>query len=201
MNNCRALRVYWLVFVVSLALSADAVAQITTGTISGSVEDSQGGRIPGATVTLISEARGTRSTPVVTGTDGDYVIPNVTPDRYTLEVVVDGFKTLQRTRIRCQRRRSSRPRPLAIEVGGKAETVNVIAEAALVQAQSGERSFTVTTTEVENLPLSNRNFASLAALGPGRGRHAPHRRWRTDELHHGRRVGRGHRQQRPDAAD
>ena len=54
-----------------------------------------------------------------------------------------------------------------IEVGGAAETVNVTAEAPLIQAPSGERSFTVTTASVENLPLSNRNFASLTPLAPG----------------------------------
>jgi hypothetical protein len=54
-----------------------------------------------------------------------------------------------------------------IEVGGAAETVNVSAEAALVQSQSGERSFAVTTTEVENLPVNHANFTSLTSLTPG----------------------------------
>ena len=56
---------------------------------------------------------------------------------------------------------------LVIEVGGASETVDVTAEAPLIQASSGERSFTVTTESVENLPLSNRNFASLTQFTPG----------------------------------
>ena len=40
-----------------------AVAQITTGTVTGTIKDTTGGVIPGATVVLISEARGTRSVP------------------------------------------------------------------------------------------------------------------------------------------
>ena len=55
-------------------------AQITTGTVTGTVKDAQGGVVPGATVTLISEARATRSAPVVTSATGDFVLPNITPD-------------------------------------------------------------------------------------------------------------------------
>src|SRR5690606_24574204 len=57
--------------------------------------------------------------------------------------------------------------PLVIEVGATEETITVSADAPLIQAQSGERSFTVTTTAVEALPIVTRNFANLAALTPG----------------------------------
>ena len=61
-----------------LVLSAlPARAQITTGTVSGTVKDAQGGVVPGATIVLISETKGTKSQPVVTNTAGDYVFPNV----------------------------------------------------------------------------------------------------------------------------
>ena len=68
-------------------LPASAVlAQITTGTVSGNVKDGQGGVIPGATVVLISETRGTRTAPAVTNETGDFVFPNVAPDTYIIEV-------------------------------------------------------------------------------------------------------------------
>ena len=56
---------------------------------------------------------------------------------------------------------------LTIEVGGLTETVQVTSEAALVNTQSGERSFTITTESVENLPIANRSFTALASLAPG----------------------------------
>ena len=80
-------------------------AQITTGTVAGTVKDAQGGVVPGATVVLISEARGTQTAPAVTNEAGDYVFPNVTPDTYTVEVTMEGFKTIRRDRHRRQRRR------------------------------------------------------------------------------------------------
>ena len=84
---------------VMLALilaSSPVLAQITTGTISGNVRDGQGGVIPGATVVLISETRGTKSAPAVTNEVGNYVFPNVTPDTYTVEVSLQAFKTVKR---------------------------------------------------------------------------------------------------------
>ena len=66
------------------ALTGGASAQVNTGTVLGTVKDAQGGVIPGATVTLISEARGTRSAPVVTNASGDFVFANVTADTYTV---------------------------------------------------------------------------------------------------------------------
>src|SRR5688500_2897071 len=66
--------------------AAPVAAQITTGNITGTVNDSQGGVIPGATVVLKSETRGTSLAPVVTNEAGGYVFANVTPDVYTIEV-------------------------------------------------------------------------------------------------------------------
>ena len=75
-------------------------AQITTGNVTGIVKDAQGGVVPGATVVLISEARGTKLAPVTTNDTGGYVIPNVTADTYTVEVSMDGFKTVRRQGIK-----------------------------------------------------------------------------------------------------
>ena len=70
-----------------LAITAPASAQTTTATVTGTVKDPQGGVIPGATVTLISAARGTRTVPAITNATGDFVLANVTADTYSIEVV------------------------------------------------------------------------------------------------------------------
>jgi len=144
-----------------------ASAQITTGNVLGTIKDAQGGVVPGATVVLISETKGTKSAPVVTNAAGDYVFPNVTADTYTVEVSMEGFKTVRRTGVSVSGGDRIAVGSLVLDVGGTAETVNVTAESPLVQASSGERSFAITTSSVENLPLSTRNFASLTQLTPG----------------------------------
>jgi hypothetical protein len=150
-----------------LLVSFPALAQITTGTVSGTVKDPQGGVIPGATVVLISETKGTRSAPAVTNETGNYVFPNVTPDTYTVEVTLAAFKTVKRSGIAVSGGDRVGIPPFTIEPGAIAETVTVVAQSPLVQTQSGERSYAVTSTQIENLPIARGNFTSLTAFTPG----------------------------------
>jgi Carboxypeptidase regulatory-like domain/TonB-dependent Receptor Plug Domain len=149
------------------SLTSPAVAQITTGTVTGNVKDAQGGVIPGATVVLISETRGTRSAPAVTNENGDYVFPNVTADTYTVEVTLESFKTVRRAGIAVSGGDRVGIPPLTLEPGAIAETVTVVAESPLVQTQSGERSYAVSAKQIENLPFARNNFTSLTAFTPG----------------------------------
>ena len=130
-----------------------ATAQITTGNLLGSVKDSSGGVVPGATVVLISESRGTKGVPAVTNATGDYTFPNLTPDTYTVEITMDGFRTVKRAGVKVSGGDRVTVPALTLEPGGAAETVNVTSEAPLIQASSGERSFAISTTEIENLPV------------------------------------------------
>jgi hypothetical protein len=92
----------WTISLVSVGLwaqgsgtSSQAVAQ-ANARVSGTVQDSQGGAIPGARVVLINEARGTRTAPSVTNAVGTFVFPDVAPDVYTVEATMPGFRTLRR---------------------------------------------------------------------------------------------------------
>jgi hypothetical protein len=53
---------------------------------------------------------------------------------------------------------------LSLELGALAETVTVSSEAPLIQAQSGDRSYAVGTTQIANLPMSNRSCTAIVAL-------------------------------------
>jgi hypothetical protein len=116
---------------------------------------------------LISEARGTMSTPVVTNATGDFVFPNVTNDTYTIRVSMDGFKTSERKGVTVSPGDRLAVGTLTMEVGALAETVVVSGEAPMIQASSGERSFSIAKESVENLPIANRSFTAVALLAPG----------------------------------
>ena len=161
----KVARVVALAAVALLVLSTSAFAQ-TSGAVVGTIADAQGATVPGATITLISESRGTTQDTQSTGT-GDFTFPSVLPDTYTVRVSVDGFKTLERRNIAVSPGDRVVIPTLSIELGALSETVTVTGEAPLIQAQSGERSSTVTTEAVQNLPLANRNFGGLASLTPG----------------------------------
>ncbi len=147
--------------------SSPVLAQITTGTVTGSVKDTQGAVIPGATVVLISETRGTKSVPAITDDNGNYVFPNVTADTYEVEVTLEGFRTVKRGGIAVSGADRVGIPPLTLEPGALAETITVIGQSPLVQTQSGERSTAITSTQIENLPIARGNFTNLTAFTPG----------------------------------
>src|SRR4029434_9115119 len=95
------------------------------GCTAGTVKDEQGGVIPGATVTLVSDTKGTKSTPVVTNTTGDFVFPNVSADVYTIQVEMTSFKTLRGSGVTVGAGVRVALGALTIEVGGASETVDV----------------------------------------------------------------------------
>ena len=173
----------------AVLLAAPAFAQGVTGTLSGTVKDAQGGVVPGAAVTLISESQGTRSVTVATNAVGDFVFPNLTTDTYTdycgdavLQDVEEGgcVRRFRDTRVRRHAGHRGRRRQRSRDGDGRDP---------LVQATSGERSFSVTTESVASLPLQNRSYFGLLALAPGvvpaTGNTVvdSSRRWRRQQLH------------------
>ena len=156
-----------VVVMLLVAISVSATAQGVTGTVSGTVKDSQGGVIPGATVTLISEARGTRLAPVVTNTSGDFVIPNVAADVYTIQVDMQAFKTLKRSGLAVSPGSRIALGAITIDLGARSEEIIVRGETPIVQAATGDKSFTITTESVASLPLANRSYDALLGLMPG----------------------------------
>src|SRR5260221_14682251 len=85
-----------LIVVGLLAVATPAAAQITTGTLTGTIKDAQGGVVPGAIVTMTSEARGTQLPPAVTNTGGEFVFANVPPHIFAVRAATSGFKTMKR---------------------------------------------------------------------------------------------------------
>jgi hypothetical protein len=162
-----ARRRYGIATILCATLAAPAAAQLTTGTVTGAVEDGQGLRVPGATVVLISQARGTRGAPAITDASGEFILAGVLSDTYTVEVSLTGFKSLTRPDVAVSGGDRVSVGTLRLEVGGATETVQVTSEVPLIQARSGERSFTVASTEVQELPLTGRNFTELTLLTPG----------------------------------
>ena len=112
MSDPKTSRLVATTLVVLCLTTAPALAQITTGTVSGSVKDSQGAIVPGATVSLVNTERGS-ATDTTTNASGDFVFANVTAGTYTIRVTMNGFKTLERlasrsapvTACSCQRSR------------------------------------------------------------------------------------------------
>ena len=151
---------------VTVCATTPVAAQVT-GTVYGTIKDEQGSVVPGATLVLTSETRGTKSDSAITNATGGYVFPNVSADTYTLDVTMSGFKSATRQGLAVSPGDRVAVPAITLEVGGANEMVTVTAERSIIQAQSGERSFTIIPEEVQNLPIFDRTFSALAAMAPG----------------------------------
>ena len=152
--------------IIAVLLPASASAQITSGTITGSVRDASGGVIPGATVTLVSASRGT-IIETTSNENGDFTFPNAPGDTYTVRVTMDGFKAVERPNVPLTPGERVVVPALTLELGALNETITVTGDAPLIQSSTGERSFTVSSEAVANLPIATRSYADFAALTPG----------------------------------
>ena len=150
-----------------LCLAGTAVqAQTTSATVSGSVQDSQGGALPGATVTLTSRTQGNVLTATTDG-EGRYVFPIVRPDSYTLRITMQGFKTAERTNVVVSANDRFSAGTITLEVGGIEESVSVSGRVSELQVESGERSFTLESEALKNIANNGRALFNFANLVPG----------------------------------
>jgi len=152
---------------ILLAAVTAPAGQGLSGTVTGTVKDTEGRALSGAAVSLISEARATLVARALTNTAGDFVLPNVTPDVYTIRVEMESFRTLRRVGLAVGPGSRLALGTLTIGAGAPAETVVVKGEVPAVQAASGEKSFTIPPDWVATLPLAGRRYGALLGLVPG----------------------------------
>src|SRR5262245_17846701 len=159
-----------IVALAAMLVTTAAVAQTTTGTILGSIKDTQGGVVPGATVTATN--LGTQySRSVVTDSAGEYTLPLLPVGSYMIVVTIPGFKNFTQTGIQLEVGRNARV-DATIELGAVSETVSVVGDSPLVDTASASLSRTVGQNEVLNLPLVNRDLYALLNVTGGVSRNA-----------------------------
>src|SRR5712691_5768516 len=141
--------------------SSTAWAQ-STAQISGTVTDQSGAVLPGVEVTATQTDTGlTRS--VVTNETGSYILPNLPIGPYRLEAGLPGFRTFAQTGIVLQVNGNPVVN-VVLEVGQVAETVEVEANAALVETRSTGIGQVIDNVRVLELPLNARNVQQLIVL-------------------------------------
>jgi hypothetical protein len=155
-----------LIAVVFAGYPARVHAQTTSASVSGSIQDSQAGVLPGVTVTLTSRTQGNVLT-AVTDEGGRFVFPIVRPDTYSLKVTLQGFKTLERTNLVVNANDKLSAGILQMEVGAMSEEVSVTARVTEVQSNTGERSFTLESESLKNIANNGRMLFNFATLVPG----------------------------------
>jgi hypothetical protein len=142
-----------------------ASAQTTNAVLSGAVADAQGGVLPGVAVTVRNTETGFTRT-VVTESDGRYRLAGLAPGRYDLRVELQGFGPVAVTDLTLTTG-GEVVRDVTLQVQGVQESVQVSAEAPVVETTRSEVSGVVTQEQMQMLPLETRQPIGLALLLPG----------------------------------
>jgi len=157
---------YVMSFVVaSLLFAHSAAAQSPNGTISGTVFDQAGKVVAGAEVTIVNDATRVQNY-TKTNNDGIYVLPNLPPGSYRLQVAKLGFKTLIKPDI-ILNVQDALGINFTLPIGAISETVTVQGGAPLINTEGGSVSTVIDRNFVESLPLNGRSFNTLLQLTPG----------------------------------
>lgn len=155
-----------LLLALCLLAAPLAWGQAGTASVIGSVKDESGGLIPGATVTLTSLATGAeRST--VTDTAGDYRFMAVPPGTYRMKIELQGFRTAVRDAVQLRVDTATRIEPIVLSVGALTETVEVQAQALIVNTTDASLGNVINSSQIMALPLEARNPVGLMSLQPG----------------------------------
>jgi hypothetical protein len=147
--------------VLALGVAAPALAS----TLHGRVLDPQRQAVVGARVAVEAEGTTLRREAVTDGS-GSFTLPELTPGRYTLVAEASGFATRTHRGLVLAVGQSYRLE-VGLEVGGRAEAVDVAGEAELVTAGSSTVDGVIDRAAIDGLPLNGRNFMELAFLVPG----------------------------------
>ena len=149
-----------LALLLTLGAAATGSAQSLTGTIEGKVTDEQGGVLPGVSVTL-SGRQGTQST--VTDDRGEYRFVGLNPGAYDIKAELSGFGTGTRVGIDVSIGKTATV-PVALKVGGMAESVDVTANASTIDTTSTATDNTLSSELLQAMPINLGNFNAATAL-------------------------------------
>ncbi len=132
------------------------------GQIQGLVTDTNGAVVPGATVKATQQESGL-SRVVTSGADGGYNLPNLPVGPYQLEVAKASFSTFRQSGIVIEVGNNLRV-DVALKVGGETQTIQVDAEASMVQTEDQSLSQVIDPQRIVDIPLNGRQATQLILL-------------------------------------
>lgn len=154
-----------LSFVCLLLCALPVSGQSPDGNINGLVLDPSGRVIVAAEIVAVNDVTGVKHT-ARTNDEGIYLLPNLPPGPYRLQVSKVGFKTLIKPDI-ILNVQDALSINFTLPIGALLETVTVEGGAPLIDTENAAVSTVVDRNFVENLPMNGRSFQTLIELTPG----------------------------------
>lgn len=151
--------------VLALLVPFQASGQSADATLTGTVKDTTGAVVPGATITVRNQDTNEMRTSV-SSADGLYRVTNLPRGHYEVKAELQGFKTVAQSDVLLTVGDTVRL-DFGLEVGSLTEVVSVVSQAALVNTEEGRISSLVDEKRVSELPLNGRNVFQLIEMQPG----------------------------------
>ena len=154
-------------FAMTICFNGLAIGQEITGSIVGTVRDSNGAAVPGAAVAITDPSKGDLVVrTLTTNDDGEFSAPNLAISTYIVTVEASNFKKSVSTDVKVDvgQRRSLE---VALTAGNISETITVEADPVSVDLTSPTSGTVISGDQVRELSINNRNFTQLVTLAPG----------------------------------
>jgi hypothetical protein len=160
----RWLRAISIVSILGVSAGALAQTDVTTSRISGTVKDTEGGVLPGVTVTALNQETGLEVTTTSDG-DGFYRLLNLPTGTYTVTAELPGVNKVTNESVKLQL--GSAPTVnFTIPLAGVTAAVQVTSEVPLVEVTNTAASTTISEEQIRALPVAGRDFKALVLLTP-----------------------------------
>ena len=157
------LAVFWG---AGLLWSSAAAAQQVTASVSGTITDSSGAAVPGATITLSSEERGQELRSLQTDSHGFYTAASLPLGAYTVRIEANGFKPESVNHL-VLHVNDAINLSRQLQVGGADQQISVNADQLQLNFENATVAGLINGTQMKELLLNNRNYEQLLALQPG----------------------------------
>ncbi len=154
-----------VIMVLCLSLPTLWAQSLTSGAIAGSITDQTAALVPGATVTVTNIGTGDTHT-VTTNAEGHFQIPLLVPADYRIKVEAKGFRIADQGPITVIVSQTSSVN-VTLEVGTATQTVEVTANAQLIQTENPNTTTTVSTQLIDSLPNAGNDLTYVAQIAPG----------------------------------
>src|SRR5437762_3870864 len=161
-----ASRITFLGLAVCLCLASSAFGQDNTGTFNGTIKDTGGAVVKGATITVEDQEKKIVVRTATSGDVGEYSLPNLPVAVYAVTVEATGFKKAVLTDIKLDVN-ARRTVDITLEAGNISEVVTVAADPVTVELTTPTASTLISGDQVRELSINNRNFVQLVTLAPG----------------------------------
>src|SRR5258708_33878531 len=148
------------------AFLANGMAPDITGNVTGTVKDSTGAAVSGATVTVINADTDVVARKVATRDSGLYVVTFLPIGHYTITVEKSGFRKAATTGVQINAHDELTVN-VELQVGSTQQEVTVVASAAHVELENAQAMGLIEERQIREIPLNNRNYEQLVNLQPG----------------------------------